>query len=190
MGQGPIPVYSQYPGGNHSALNITAAGVVVKSTPGTLYKASVVVAGATSGALLVADANVYVAAQTITAITAAAAAVVTISTVSTSNPFAVGNPIGFTGVGGMTQINTVVGQVTAIGGSSGAWTITTNINSSAFSAFTSGGTAASFSAATEFLAIPFGAAQGTVVSVEWPCAIGITVVGVAAGTPTYALSYL
>lgn len=78
---------------------------------------------------------------TITGITQASSAVVTINTVSVSNPFAIGNTIGFSGVGGMTQINGLTGTVTATGGSSGAWTVTVNINSSAFSAFTSGGTA-------------------------------------------------
>lgn len=76
----------------------------------------------------------------ISGITQAANAVVTISTVSAVNPYSVGLPIGFIYVAGMTQINAVVGTVTAIGGVSGAWTITTNINSSAFSAYTSGGT--------------------------------------------------
>jgi hypothetical protein len=76
---------------------------------------------------------------TITGITAAASAVVTISTVSGSNPFAVNQSASFAGVGGMTQINGLTGTVTAIGGSSGAWTVTVNINSSTFSAYTSGG---------------------------------------------------
>lgn len=77
----------------------------------------------------------------ISGITQAASAVVTVSTVSGSNPFAIGNTIGFSGVGGMTQINGLTGTVTAIGGASGAWTATININSNAFSAYTSGGTA-------------------------------------------------
>lgn len=79
--------------------------------------------------------------QTITAITKAASAVVTVNTGGGSNPFVVSQQIVFAGVGGMTQINGLSGTVTAIGGSSGAWTATVNINSSAFSAYTSGGTA-------------------------------------------------
>jgi hypothetical protein len=39
----------------------------------------------------------------------------------------------------MSQINDLTGLVTAIGGSSGAWTVTVGINSSAFSAYTTGG---------------------------------------------------
>jgi hypothetical protein len=78
----------------------------------------------------------------ISGISQAASAVVTLSTVSPSNPFAVGNSIYFLSVAGMTQINGLIGTVTAIGGSSGAWTVTTNINSSAFTAYGSGGTAA------------------------------------------------
>lgn len=76
---------------------------------------------------------------TVTAITQAASAVVTINTVG-SNPFAVGNTVGLTGVVGMTQINNVNAKVTATGGSSGAWTITINVNSTGFGAYVSGGT--------------------------------------------------
>lgn len=75
----------------------------------------------------------------ITGITLAASAVITVSTVSAANPFLVGCPIIVEGALGMTQINGVQGQVTAIGGASGAWTVTVNINSSGFSAWTSGG---------------------------------------------------
>lgn len=78
---------------------------------------------------------------TITNITVAASAVVTINTVSGTNPYSVTNTIGLQGVVGMTQINGLTGTVTAIGGASGAWTATVNINSSGFSAYTSGGTA-------------------------------------------------
>jgi hypothetical protein len=68
--------------------------------------------------------------------------VVTTSTngLGTKNPFSVGDVLYFSGVSGMTQINGLTGTVTAIGGSSGAWTATFNINSSAFSSWTSGGT--------------------------------------------------
>lgn len=80
---------------------------------------------------------------TVTAITQASSAVVTVNTVSGSNPFAIGNTVGLTGVVGMTQINNVNATVTNIGGSSGAWTITINVNSAAFSAYVSGGTLSS-----------------------------------------------
>lgn len=75
----------------------------------------------------------------ISGISIAASAVVTVNTVSTINPLSVGCPVEFTNVSGMTQINGLFGTVTAIGGSSGAWTATVNINSSGFSAWTSGG---------------------------------------------------
>lgn len=78
-------------------------------------------------------------AAVITAITKAASAIVTVSTVSGTNPFVVGSPITIEGVVGMTQINGLLGLVTAIGGASGAWTITVGINSSAFTTYTSGG---------------------------------------------------
>lgn len=79
--------------------------------------------------------------QAISGITAATSAVVTLSTTQKINPFGVGTQLKFASVGGMTQINGLTGTVTAIGGSAGAWTVTVNINSSAFSAYTSGGTA-------------------------------------------------
>lgn len=77
--------------------------------------------------------------NTITGITAANPAVITISTGGSSNPFLVGQVVHIDSVVGMTQINDLEGTVTAIGGSTGAWTITVNIDSSAFSAYTSGG---------------------------------------------------
>lgn len=72
---------------------------------------------------------------TVTAITQAASAVVTINTVSVSNPYAVGMNITFFGISGMTQINGLSGVVSAIGGASGAWTVTVPINSTGFSPF-------------------------------------------------------
>lgn len=68
----------------------------------------------------------------ITAITAATQAVVT----APGNTFSVGDAILINGAGGMTQINNLIGIVTAIGSGS---TITLSINSSTFSAYTSGG---------------------------------------------------
>jgi len=79
----------------------------------------------------------------VTAITQASSAVVTINTVSGSNPFANGETIGLLNVTGMTQINGVNAKVTGTGGSSGAWTVIINVNSSAFSAYVSGGTLSS-----------------------------------------------
>ena len=171
------------PGGVNAAYDITAAAVL--TGPG---------------------------AQTITAITAAAAAVVTISTGGTSNPFTVGGQIAFASVGGMTQINAVVGQVTAIGGVTTAWTITTSINSSAFSAYTSGGTCQNVSpsilcalscqvggsitlndsntiaaAAITNQIIVVTMTAGGVLTLNWPCALGITASAVTTGT--FSLTY-
>lgn len=70
--------------------------------------------------------------RSITAITQAASAVVTVG----SHTFAVNDTVHFSGVVGMTQINGLRGTITATAGT----TITVNINSSAFSAYTSGGT--------------------------------------------------
>jgi hypothetical protein len=178
------------PGGNSSALNLTAAAVI-KATPGTLFHASILAGGtAANGNFVFNDSNALVTAKTITGITAAAQAVVTISTGGSTNPFAVGNTIAFASVGGMTQINSVVGTVTAIGGVTTAWTITTNINSSAFTAWSSGGTAASFSAANQFLLIPSGTTAGTVAIANFPCFNGILLSAVpSAGSPIAAVSY-
>jgi len=62
------------------------------------------------------------------------------ATVTANNSFRLGNSIQFTSVGGMTQINTLVGQITAVNSSG----FTVNINSSGFSAYSSGGVATLF----------------------------------------------
>lgn len=69
----------------------------------------------------------------ITAITKAASAVFTVA----SHTFLVGESVYFSGVVGMTQINGLRGLVTA----TTSTTVTVAINSSAFTAYTSGGTA-------------------------------------------------
>lgn len=183
MGLGPVP------GGNSSLLDITAA-VVVKASPGTLWRIAVLNGGSANN-LTINDANALVTAQTITGITVASAAVVTLSSGGASNPFAVGNTIAFASVGGMTQINAQVGQVTAIGGVTTAWTVTTNIDSSGFSAWTSGGTAASFSAASQVLNLLFSSlalTAGVPVLFEWPFQNGILVSAVPTGSQ-FAISY-
>lgn len=76
----------------------------------------------------------------ITAITQSATAVVTTSGAAALQPFFVGEQILFAGVVGMTQINGLVGTISAVGGGVGAWTATTNINSSAFTAYSNAGT--------------------------------------------------
>lgn len=73
-----------------------------------------------------------VSEATVTGITAATQAVVTVS----SHSLVVGDPIIITGVVGMTQINGLIGFVAA----TTATTITLNINSSTFSAYSSSGT--------------------------------------------------
>lgn len=78
---------------------------------------------------------------TITGITQGATPTVTINTVSTTNPFAAGLVVAFAGVVGMTQINGIQASISSIGGSSGAWTaVLANLNTSAFTGYSSGGT--------------------------------------------------
>lgn len=80
------------------------------------------------------DASLYVATnKTITGITQAAAAVVT----STTHGLVTGDVVVFHGVQGMVQINTLTGVVTRIDANS----FSVNINSTGFSAYTSGGIA-------------------------------------------------
>lgn len=71
--------------------------------------------------------------KSITSITQAAQAVIG---VGASHGYLVNDPVHVSSVSGMTQINGMRGLVTAVGAS----TITVNINSSGFSAYTSGGT--------------------------------------------------
>lgn len=79
-------------------------------------------------------AYVGVNTKAITGITQAASAVVTVGT----HTYVVGDVLAFSGVVGMTEINGLTGTVTAIG----ATDFTVNINSTAFTAYSSGGTAA------------------------------------------------
>ena len=76
-------------------------------------------------------------------ITQASSCVITSSSTQSTNPFEqLGNneqQLVFGGVVGMTQINNQIGRVTAVGGSAGAWTATVGINTSAYSAYSSGG---------------------------------------------------
>ena len=92
------------------------------------------------------EANIGLLTISITNILAANPAVITFSN-GASNLLEVGGEISFSGVSGMTQINGRTGTVSAVGGSAGAWTVTMGgvggyggIDSSAFSAYTSGGT--------------------------------------------------
>jgi hypothetical protein len=93
-----------------------------------------------SGPMMGLEADGLSTHYNLSAITKSTSMVFTISTVVATNPFNVGDRVGFAGAGGMTQLNAKqVATVTAIGGSSAAWTVTTNLNSSAFTAYTSGG---------------------------------------------------
>lgn len=83
---------------------------------------------ATTTGLITLAAN---KSRAITGITQASQAVATVG----SHTFVVGESVAFSGVSGMTQINGLRALITAVSGS----TITVAINSSAFSAYTSGG---------------------------------------------------
>lgn len=86
--------------------------------------------------------------KSITAITQASSAVVT---VGASHGFATNDLVYISGVVGMTQINGQVGTVTA----TGANTITVNINSTSYTAYTSGGTAVKYLTTTDVLDATF-----------------------------------
>lgn len=179
---GPIAVPPGLPGGIRAAYDVAATGVI-KSSPGILVR----LVASTSGTLTLSDTNALVSAQTVTGITAAANAVVTLSTGGTTNPFAVGNPIILSSVAGMTQINGLLGTVTAVGGVTTAWTVTTSINSSAFTAYSSGGTAASTGIQNEITAFA-SFTVGTPIELEWPCAFGIAVSAVSGAVVSIAFT--
>ena len=179
------------PSGTRMAFNLTAPTQIKVGNWTTLCRAIIQAPGSTGGAWTFNDANALITGQTITGITVATNAVVTIS--SSSNPFTVGNTIAFTSVGGMTQINGVAGTVFAVGGSTGAWTLTTSINSSSFSAWTSGGTAASYGAGNQLYTLAYNASAnvaGGVIYLEFPCFYGLLLSSVpTAGSPIIAVSY-
>lgn len=178
-------------GGNKNACNLTAASLI-KSTPGTLFGIAVIVAG-TGGAFTFNDSNCLVTAQTITGITQAVNGVVTLSTGGSTNPFAVGNTITFASIAGMTQLNGLVGTVTAIGGVTTAWTVTISINTTAFTAWSSGGTAASFGAGNEIYTLPEASAAitlaGAFYELAFPCVNGILLSAVQSGGGVLAAAY-
>lgn len=178
---GPVSASPGLPGGILSALNATAA-FVIKAESGVLVRIWPTTVG--TGVLTLNDANNNISAQTITGITAATNAVVTISTGGSTNPFAVGNSVGFASVVGMTQINGLLGTVTAIGGVTTAWTITVSINSSTFTAYASAGTIGAFIAANQIVSIPVASmTAGVPVLAEWPCYYGLA----ASAFPTSGL---
>lgn len=94
--------------------------------------------GITTGLVTLTAVN----SKSITAISQAASAVVT---VGAAHGFATNDLVYFSGVVGMTQINGLVGTVTA----TAANTITVNIASTGFSAYVSGGTAAKYMTTTD-----------------------------------------
>jgi hypothetical protein len=177
------------PGGTQNDFDITAAAVV-KAAPGTIMRVNTLVVG-TGGNLVVNDTNSLVTAQTITGISVAAQAVITLSTGGSANPFAVGESVIVTSATGMTQINGLVGTVTAVGGASGAWTVTTNINSTAFTAWASGGTAASYAVQNEVASIPYGDLAATApYELSFPCRAGITISAVPTGGWVGSVSFI
>lgn len=108
-------------------------------------------AGAFAGFVLDATTGLVtlnsISSANLTGISAANPAVLTVA----SHPFAVNDYLYITGVVGMTQINTLVGRVTAFTGT----TITTTINALGFSAWTSGGVATKYLASTDTLDATF-----------------------------------
>jgi hypothetical protein len=187
---GPAQASPGLPGGASAWLNITAAQIV-KSAPGILYRLIPTNVG-TGGALTVNDANGLVATQTITGISVATNAVVTYS--ASSQQFAVGNTCVFASVVGMTQINGLVGTITGLATvvSSSSYSITTNIDSSGFTAYSSGGTVATYGAANQVTSFAYdatGVVAGLPLEFDWPCAYGIVISAVPSGSSVYSVSY-
>lgn len=88
-----------------------------------------------SGSMLSFQGTLY----NMSGISKATNGVVTLSSSASANPIVVGQSLYIAGAGGMTQINGQSSLVTAIGGSSGAWTATLALNTSSFTTYTSGG---------------------------------------------------
>lgn len=126
-----------------SAGTLRLVGCQFRNLPGT-YGFGVNFLGGAACTLQISGglySNIGQPGYSISGITQAATAVVTSSFISTTNPFNAGNTLIFSAVVGMTQINGAQGIVLAIGGVSGAWTATVGINSTAFTAYASGGLA-------------------------------------------------
>jgi hypothetical protein len=104
------------------------AGTVLVGVAGVAYPVAQWSMDVTTGLVTLAANK----SRAITGITQAGSAVLTVG----AHTFIVGNSVVISGVAGMTQINGLRALVTAISGT----TITVAINSSAFSAYTSGGT--------------------------------------------------
>lgn len=75
----------------------------------------------------------------VTNITTSINAVITVNTISTVNPFTNFTMINVNGVTSMLQNDNVYGNILSLGGASGAWTLTTDINTTSLPAYTSGG---------------------------------------------------
>lgn len=103
------------------------AGTVLVGVAGRTYPATLWSVDTTTGLVTIAANK----SRSITAISKAASAVITVG----SHTFVVGDSVVISGVVGMTQINGVRAQITAVAGT----TITVVINSTGFSDYTSGG---------------------------------------------------
>ena len=112
-----------------------------------------------------------VTSDSISGITQATSAVVTTTSSQVEAIFDVGTQLLFSGVTGMTQINGLTGTVTAVGGAAGAWTYTVNINSTSFSAYSSGGTAALAISAYDTMILVAGGGS-TSATITWPPGFG------------------
>lgn len=142
--------------GNVIFIHTTSSGNVVGPCQGVKIEADGFYGDIASGSLLSFSGS----ANSITGITKSTSAVVTVSTGGSVNPFAVNAPLYITAVSGMTQINGKVANISAIGGVSGAWTATLNLDSSGYSAYTSGGQAQMMHSGCSVCACNFGSQLG------------------------------
>lgn len=149
--------------------NLTSGGINVGQNTNCVIKGNGFYTDQASGNNLIFISQTY----TITAITQAAKAVITLSTVSATHPLTIprqfGLPVTFAGVVGMTQINGVAGFIdtgTALGGVSGAWTATILIDSTAFTAYASGGNISHFHAGMQITENIFGWTVGRAAAID------------------------
>lgn len=131
-----VSVYLSY---TDSAQDSTVYTSVTKEVVGsgdgadTTFSGTLASVGSQRTLFNIQIAGITTSTTNITAITQAASAVVT----SASHGLAIGDTVLFRAVVGMTEINDLIGTVTAVGSVN---SFTVNINSTGFSAYSSGGT--------------------------------------------------
>jgi hypothetical protein len=119
--------------------NSASSGSLAASQSGSSYVLTASISGGTANAFQTVTHTLhYHRVRAISAITKAANARITYT--GASMAFAVGNTVTFNSVGGMSELNSLTGTITAVSNVTNGW-FEVNIDSTGFTTFTSGGTA-------------------------------------------------